>query len=72
AIYSRLRQYDNSIEYYKKLLSINPDKSEYYYYLANNYFNIGNRLSACENWSIAKLYGHNQAEINFDTFCKKD
>jgi tetratricopeptide (TPR) repeat protein len=72
AIYSRLRQYEISIEYYKQLINLNPDKAEYYYFLANNFYNNGNRLSACENWSIAKLYGHNQAEINFDTFCKKD
>jgi tetratricopeptide (TPR) repeat protein len=69
-IYSNLKQYDLSIRYYKHLISLNPRKAEYYYFLANNYFNKGNISEACENWSVAKLYGHAQAAKYFDIYCK--
>jgi len=72
AIYSNMGKYNQSISYYKKLLAIFPAHPDYYFYLANNYFNLGDRKNACDNWILAKLYGHKQAAIYFDTYCKKD
>jgi tetratricopeptide (TPR) repeat protein len=70
AIYSKMTMYDLSIDYYRKLIALNPEQSDYYYFLANNYFNKGDRIRACKNWSIAKLYGHHKAAYYYSAYCE--
>jgi tetratricopeptide (TPR) repeat protein len=68
-MYSTLGEYENSIKYYILLTDIEPENSQLYFYLANNYYNNNQLDMACKYWLIALEKGYRAAQDYINMYC---
>jgi tetratricopeptide (TPR) repeat protein len=66
--------YQGAIFDYEKILQIdnleNEDKQSAYFNLGNTYFNLNEKLKACENWKKSVEFGAEYAQERINEHCK--
>jgi tetratricopeptide (TPR) repeat protein len=62
--------YEKSINYYDRLITLSPNNSQWYLFRGNNYFNMNLFEKACQDWQFAAKMGNGQAKKHIETYCK--
>lgn len=68
--YGVLKEFDKAITDFNQAIAINPKYAEAFFNRGLAYYFTGDKKAACEDWELAKFYGHQKAIGTIDNYCE--
>jgi len=68
--YGVLKEFDKAITDFNQAIAINPKYAEAFFNRGLAYYFTGDKKTACEDWELAKFYGHQKAVGTIDNYCE--